>query len=156
MARIPPFDAWQTGVPEAIRADALWRVTYRLALYAVEISWTDARSLDRVRITHPVAAQLYRAVGSIAANIAEGYSRSTGPDRARILEYSLGSTRESVAWYYAARPVLGQAVFDARNDVLTQIRRLLLTTIPAERQRRRLSPRADRGLPNADRDVPRE
>jgi four helix bundle protein len=139
VATIPSFEAWQTRAPEAIRADALWRVTaYRLAVYAVEIGWEDARILHRARVTRPVASQLYRALGSIAANIAEGYSRSSGTDRARILEYGLGSTRESVAWYFVGRPVLGQAVFDKRNETLSQIRRLLLTTIPAVRNRGRL------------------
>jgi len=112
---------------------------YRLALYASEIGWQDVRLLDRARLTRPVAPQLYRALGSIVANIAEGYSRSSGVDRARFHEYGLGSTRESVGWYFVARPVLGRAIFDAREGVLSQIRRLLLTTIPADRARVRLN-----------------
>jgi four helix bundle protein len=111
---------------------------YRLALYAVEIGWDDARILDRAYLTRPVGSQLYRALGSIVANIAEGYSRSSGTDRARILEYGLGSTRESVGWYFVGRPVLGQEIFDKRNETLSQIRRLLLTTIPTVRNRGRL------------------
>ncbi len=39
-------------------------------------------------------------VGSIRANIAEGYSRGTGKDRARFYEYALGSARESRDWYF--------------------------------------------------------
>lgn len=153
MTVILSFDSWQSRVDPAIRADALWRMTaYRLALYAVAIGWEDARILDRVRITRSVASQLYRALGSIAANIAEAYSRGSGADRARVLEYGLGSTRESVAWYVAARPVLGRDVFDARNGVLSQIRRLLLATIPAERSRGRFGRRTEaevrpRGVP---------
>lgn len=136
---IPSFEVWQASVSQAVRADAIWRVAaYRLALYAVHIGWEDARILDRARITRSVGSQLYRALGSIAANIAEAYSRSSGTDRARILEYGLGSTRESDAWYFAARPVLGQEVFESRNAILSQIRRLLLTTIPAVRDRGRL------------------
>lgn len=139
MAPIPSFEAWQTHAPQAIRADAVWRVTaYRLALYAVEIGWDDARILDRAYLTRPAGSQLYRALGSIVANIAEGYSRSSGTDRARILDYGLGSTRESVGWYFVGRPVLGQEIFDKRNETLSQIRRLLLTTIPAVRNRGRL------------------
>jgi four helix bundle protein len=135
----PSFEAWQARAHETLRADAAWRNTaYRLALYALEIGWEDARILDRARITRPISSQLYRALGSIVANIAEAYSRSSGVDRARLLEYGLGSTRESIAWYFAALPVLGRQVFEARNDILSQIRRLLLTTIPNERNRRRL------------------
>jgi four helix bundle protein len=132
-------DGGQTPPPETLRADALWRVTaYRLALYAVQTGWEDARILDRTRIARPIGSQLYRALGSIAANVAEAYSRSSGVDRARLLEYGLGSTRESVAWYFAALPVLGPEAFEARNDILSQIRRLLLTTIPAVRNLGRL------------------
>jgi four helix bundle protein len=137
--RIPSFESWQARAHEALRADALWRVTaYRLALYAIEIGWEDARVIDRSRITRPIGSQLYRALGSIAANIAEGYSRSSGADRARHFEYSLGSTRESLAWYFAVAAVVGRDVFEARNDTLSQIRRLLLASIPVERGRARL------------------
>jgi four helix bundle protein len=48
--------------------------------------------------------QLYEAVGSVSANLAEGYSRGTGKDRARFYEYALGSARESRDWYFKARP----------------------------------------------------
>jgi four helix bundle protein len=147
----PSFEAWQARAHEALRLDAAWRNTaYRLALYAIEIGWDDARILDRARITRPIASQLYRALGSIAANIAEAYSRSSGTDRARILEYSLGSTRESVAWYFAALPVIGSEVFEARNVTLSQIRRLLLTTIPNERNRGRLRRKAEHGIRSTD------
>jgi four helix bundle protein len=111
---------------------------YRLALYALEVGWEDARIIDRARITRPIGSQLYRALGSIAANIAEGYSRSSGPDRARHFEYGLGSTRESLTWYLAATPVLGRNLFELRNVTLSQIRRLLLASIPTERTRARL------------------
>jgi four helix bundle protein len=113
---------------------------YRIAVYAIEIGWDDARVLDGARITRPVAAQLYRALGSIAANIAEGYSRSSGADRVRLFEYALGSTRESTVWYRAARPILGSTVVANRSATLTRIRQLLLVAIPRERARR-LRPR---------------
>jgi four helix bundle protein len=127
--------------PKILRADPIWKVTaYRLSLYAIEIGWNDARILDSVRITRPIAGQLYRALGSITGNIAEGYSRSSGPDRARHFEYGLGSTRESTAWYYAAKPVLSLETFEQREVQLSQIRRLLLASIPTERSRPRLRP----------------
>jgi four helix bundle protein len=141
MAATPSFEAWEAAADEEQRADALWRMTaYRIAVYALEIASGDARMLDRIRITRSVAAQLYRAVGSIAANIAEGYSRSSGADRVRFFEYGLGSTRESAVWYHAARPVLGSTVVASRTATLTRIRQLLLVAIPRERARR-LRPR---------------
>ena len=53
-----------------------------------------------------VTSQLRRAASSIPANIAEGYGRGTGADRARFYEYALGSAREAREWYRAAAEVL--------------------------------------------------
>jgi four helix bundle protein len=77
--------------------------------------------------------QLYRAVGSVGANVAEGYGRGTGKDRARFYEYALGSTRESRDWYYKARHVLGDEVACHRMALLAEIARMLLTIIPSQR-----------------------
>ena len=137
VSSIPSFEAWVAKTDPAQRADRLWRMAaYRYALYSLELGWGDATALDRSRITRPIGSQLYRALGPIAANIAEGYSRSSGADRVRFFEYGLGSTRESVVWYRAARPVLGRSTLDSRIELLSQIRRILLVAIPIERTRR--------------------
>ena len=57
--------------------------------------WKDVTKLMEDRRTLGLSDQLYRALGSISANLAEGYSRGTGKDRERFYEYSLGSARES-------------------------------------------------------------
>jgi len=93
------YDEWQTDVPDEIKGDSLWKLeVYRLGLFVAEIAWQDALALNKTLLTRDMADQLYRAVCSISANIAEGYSRSTGKDRARFLEYSLGSAREARDW----------------------------------------------------------
>ena len=70
-----------------------------------------------------------RAAGSIPANIAEGYSRGTLPERRKFLEYALGSARECVVWYETtAHPDKRE-----RMERLTSIRRLLLTMIKTAR-----------------------
>ena len=84
--------------------------------------------------TLALSNQLYRALGSISANLAEGYSRGTGKDRARFYEYALGSARESRDWYYKGRHILGPAVTAHRLSLLTHIIRLLLTMVPEQRQ----------------------
>ena len=76
---------------------------------------------------------MYRALGSISANLSEGYSRGSGKDRARFYEYALGSARESRDWYYKGRHVLGQAVTDHRIKLASEIIRLLLTMVPQQR-----------------------
>ncbi len=108
---------------------------YQIARDLVPDSWIDCDKLRRHPVTESLSAQLYAAVSSIAANIAEGYSRSSGRDRARIFEYALGSVRESMSWYRSAEPVLGKPVVRDRLDRLEEMRRLLLAIIPRERGR---------------------
>ena len=128
------YDEWIKSVPADITGDVLWRVeAYRLALFMSELGWHDVTKLLRDKHTLEVSDQLYRALGSIAANISEGYSRGGGRDRAHFYEYALGSARESRGWYYNGRHVLGEAVAEHRIRFLTQIIRLLLTMIPDQR-----------------------
>ena len=122
------------GSSNAVPEDPLRRMAaYRLAEELIDISWDDALRLSRHPVARHVAAQLFRAVGSIAANIAEGYSRSSGRDRVRLFEYALGSARECTVWYRCALPVLG--VSADRQQILNRIRRILLSAIPRERAR---------------------
>lgn len=130
------YEAWEGTVPVGIREDAFWRIqAYRLSLYAGDIAWVDVTRLARDRRTVALADQIYRAIGSIGANIAEGYSRGSGRDRARFLEYAPGSARESRDWYYKARHVLGNDVACGRIDLLSKVIRLLLVMIPDQRTR---------------------
>ncbi len=129
------FNDWLTAVPETITGDSLWKMeAYRLGLFAADACWYDVTKLMRDKRTLDLSDQLYRAVGSISANIAEGYSKSTGKDRARFYEYALGSARESRDWYYKSRYVLGDDIANHRVSFMTQIIRLLTTMVPQQRQ----------------------
>lgn len=128
------YQEWVKSVPEEITGDSLWKVeAYRLALFAADIGWYDVTKLMRDKRTLGLADQLYRSLGSISANIAEGYSRGTGKDRARFYEYALGSARECRDWYYKGRHVLSDPVSRHRLGLLTQVIRLLITMIPQQR-----------------------
>ena len=128
------YDEWEKTVPEIIKADSLWQVAaYRLALFLADLGWRDASKLVQDRRTIGLSDQLYRAVGSISANVAEGYSRGTGKDRARFYEYALGSARESRDWYFKGRYILGESVTQHRLQLLTEVIRLLLTMVPQQR-----------------------
>jgi four helix bundle protein len=105
---------------------------YSIAREILDAAWVDAKMLVADSLTEPVARQLYAAVASIAANLAEGYSRSSGKDRARIFEYALGSVRESMVFYRAGKHILGDVARERLNK-LEEIRRLLLAIIPRER-----------------------
>ncbi len=130
------YQEWQKTVPSDITQDPLWKLeVYRLALFISDISWQDAITLNKNPLTRDLADQLYRAVCSVSANIAEGYSRSTGKDRARFFEYSLGSAREARDWYYKSRYILNDEVVKHRIDLLTQIVKILNVLTPQQRQK---------------------
>jgi four helix bundle protein len=130
------YDEWVKSIPQVITADALWKIeAYRLGLLMSDLSWHDATKLMRDKRTLDLSSQLYEAVGSVSANIAEGYSRGSNKDRARFYEYALGSARESRDWYYKGRFVLSEKIADHRMQLLTQIIRLLLTMVPEQRGR---------------------
>jgi four helix bundle protein len=121
-------------VPGEIRSDTLWRVeAYRFALYAADLCWSDVRKRIHEKNMHGMEEQLLRAVGSISANLAEGYSRGTGKGRALFYEYALGSARESRDWYYRCSHILGKEITSHRLKILTMIIRLLLTMVPQQR-----------------------
>ena len=130
------FNDWDRRVLSPFAGDPVWRATaFRLAIYLLDESWLDTQRLQRYPVLRPVSGQLYRAIGSIGSNFAEGYSRSSGKDRVRLFEYALGSTREAQVWYYASRHVLEAGDFDARFATLRRIGQLITASLPRERRR---------------------
>jgi four helix bundle protein len=90
------FEVWMRSVPPEITTDTIWRMSaYRYSLVLSFRSQKDLKWLLAHRETRAHADQLLRAVGVISANIDEGYSRSSGKERAHFYEYALGSTREA-------------------------------------------------------------
>jgi four helix bundle protein len=135
------YEDWLASVPPELTGDPLWRMEmYRLAVFAGDLAWHDATKLAGDRRTISLSDQLFRAIGSIGANIAEGYGRGSGKDQVRLWEYALGSAREARGWYYQARYLLTDEVASHRMRLLTQITRSLLAAIPVQRRRRIAEP----------------
>ena len=123
-----PFAEWVQNADSGRTGDPLWAVqAYRLSCYAVACHNLYRKSNPRLAKIRSFD-QLTRSVGSICANIAEGYSRSTRADRSLFYGYALGSAREAIVWYDSLRIELGDVV-ELRQGILIQIRRLLLTTL---------------------------
>lgn len=128
------FNEWVSSLPKDIKDDSLWKMeAYRLALFATEAGWYDVTELMKDKRTHSLSDQLYRSLGSISANIAEGYSHHTGKSRAQYYQYALGSARESRDWYYKAHHILKDEVVNHRITLMTQIIKLLLVMVPQQR-----------------------
>lgn len=128
------YEEWERTVPPEFTEAPLWNMeVYRWSLFLADIAWKDGTKLIGDRRTIGLANQLNQAVGSIGANISEGYSRQSGKDQARFYEYALGSARESHTWYYDGRQVLGEKVYGHRIKLLTKIVKNLLVIVPAQR-----------------------
>ena len=130
----PEFEAWVRTVPPDLTIDPIWRTpAYRLSLWAMSLAQHDARSILRHRLTRPHLDQLLRSVGAISANLDEGYSRSSGRERAHFYEYALGSAREARSWYYKCAGAFSPDVLGVRLACLSRIIRILPVVIPRER-----------------------
>jgi four helix bundle protein len=129
------YAEWLETVPSEIRNDPIWKLeVYRLALFADDIGWNDVLALSKNNLMWGIADQLHRSLGSISANLTEGYSRSKGLDRARFIEISLGSARESRDWYYKSRHVLTAEVVKHRMELVTRIISMLTPLISHQRK----------------------
>src|SRR5687768_4096623 len=129
------YDEWILSVPGEITNDPIWKLeVYRLALFAGDIGWQDVLALSKDKLMYPVADQLHRSLGSISANLTEGYSRSKGLDRARFFEFSLGSARESRDWYYKSKQSLPAEVIKHRMGLMSHIIALLVPMISHQRK----------------------
>ena len=96
----------------------------------------DARLILANRMTRPHLDQLLRAVGAISADLDEGYSRSSGPERAHYYEYGCGSARESRSWYFKCATAFHPDLLTARLALYSRIVRILTAIIPRERTRK--------------------
>lgn len=130
----PDFETWVRMVPLDLTNDPIWRTpAYRLSLYVMSQAQGDAHTILRHRLTRAHADQLLRSVGAISANLDEGYSRSSGRERAHFYEYALGSAREARSWYYKCAVAFTPDVLAARLACLSRIVRILTAVVPRER-----------------------
>jgi four helix bundle protein len=127
--------AWESTCSPAITSDVIWKLdAYRAALFLLHVARGDCKALRAAHPDDKVASQLLSAAASISAHVGEGYSRGTRADRLRFLGYALGSTRECVSWFEAARSALPDAVIEERLVLVMRLRSLLLGLIRSLRR----------------------
>ena len=121
------FRAWEACVPKSLREDNVWKFhAYRVALYLLDLATADVQDIRARRCLPHQADQLLRAVGSISANVAEGFGTSSPVERSRYFGIALGSLRESFTWYRAVQDELSPAITDLRFEQLAELRRILI------------------------------
>ena len=129
------FKEWEQVTPADLFGDPIWRLpAFRIARFLSDVARSDVTALVRDGAPRTKITQLERCVPSIAANIAEGYSKFSGKERARYFEIALGSARESREWYRDARSWLGRERAEERGMLLTRIIKILTVAIPLERE----------------------
>lgn len=128
------FKDWASTIPDALLKDPPWEsIAYQKALFLHDLCWFDCERLTRDERGRKHVGQLIGSVGSISANIEEGYSKGFGADYARYLGIALGSAREARGWFWRVRRLLPADVFKHRFDLASEIIALLMTTIPQQR-----------------------
>lgn len=129
------FAHFEKTPPPDLFGDPIWRLpAYRIALFLSDVARLDVSKMLRASAPAHIAGQLERAIDSIGANIAEGYSRYSGRERARFYEIALGSAREAREWYRRSTNWLGAEVTLERAQLLNRVIRILLVAVPQERQ----------------------
>jgi len=129
------YAEWLVDVSSEITNDPIWKLeVYQLGLFAGEIGLKDAHFLMKKPLMLSVADQLHRSIDSISVNLTDGYSCSKALDRARFIEMSLGSARESRDWYYKSRHILSPEVVKHRMALLTHIISTLAAMLPHQRK----------------------
>ena len=68
---------------------------YKMALELWDKCWKDTEILMKDLRGKEIAGQLIRSVGSVSANIEEGYGRGFGKEYPHFLRIARGSARES-------------------------------------------------------------
>jgi four helix bundle protein len=94
---------------------------YQLAKELWKKFWEDSEVLLKDIRGREIARQMTKSIGSINANIEEGYGRGSQKEYVYFLKVSRGSARESKGWYERSVKLLSQEIVDKRVEKLDQI-----------------------------------
>jgi len=101
------------------RLDAL--LFYQLSLQLWDNFWQDSELMMNDIRGKELVKQMTRSVGSISANIEEGYGRGFGKEYPHFLRISRGSARESKGWYTRAKLFLPSSTIEQRIKMINEI-----------------------------------
>jgi four helix bundle protein len=132
------YDEWDKEVSVEIRAEPVWKFAgYRKALFLNELIWTDSESWLNDPRGRASAQQIVDSIGSISANIEEGYGRGYGKQLLLFYTYALASARESKGWYFRSRRFLHPTVLTHRLKLCDEIIALLVDELNCQRRHQR-------------------
>lgn len=88
---------------------------------------SDIKTLPQNRLSNSIADQVFRSIGSISANIAEGYGRDGDQELHRHCQIAKGSLDESKDWIYKLQ-ILGYITQERSDEYdvrLDELRRMI-------------------------------
>ncbi len=94
---------------------------YKLSCELWDEFWGDSEILKQDFRGREIVKQLIRSIGSISANIEEGYGRGYGKEYPQYLRIARGSARESKGWYKRSSKILTSEIIEARVQKLDSV-----------------------------------
>ncbi|MEO8149363.1 MAG: four helix bundle protein [Bacteroidia bacterium] len=101
---------------------------YQMSLELWDEFWNDSESMMNYIRGREIVKQLTRSVGSISANIEEGYGRGK-KKYPHFLKIARGSARETRGWYIKSKFLLKKEVIDLRVAKLNSISAMITKSI---------------------------
>ncbi len=136
---LPPhlthYQTWEKSVFLRIREESVWQFfAYRKSLFLYELCWHDCEMLLKDYRGRQIANQLIRSMGSVCANIEEGYGRGLhSKSYLQFLRYSIASAKETKGWYYRSRYLLSNSLVKQRLELISEI--IALTIVELNRKK---------------------
>ena len=102
-------------------------IVWQKAIGLFEDVVKDVEKFPNTRAARVIEDQLLRSVGSISANIAEGYGRRKGKEYEHYLYIARGSVNETIDWYEKLKRVvyISKEVFGEREKTCLELRAML-------------------------------
>ena len=116
-------DKGKNSTPQHFTDLKVWNDAHDLYLLAMK----DVENFPNSKGAYNLIDQLLRSIGSISANIAEGFNRRSTKHYISYLDNSVGSTNEAENWYYKVEGMKWQAkdTVEERVKKLEEIRKML-------------------------------
>lgn len=102
---------------------------YRKAIELFDLVVQDLSKLSADFTLSRLVAQQYASADSIAANIEEGYGRSSRKEYTQFLVITRGSAQETLGRYHRFKHWLPQTLIDHRTSLYGEIIAILTATI---------------------------
>jgi four helix bundle protein len=104
-------------------------IFYQKSLTLWDEFWNDSEAMLKDIRGREIVRQMTKCVGSISANIEEGYGRGFGKEYPQFLRIARGSARESRGWYKKSKFLLPEELLTKRDLEIGEIIAMLAKTI---------------------------